>query len=46
MLQSPRIKYHIHTIGIDQSLTNNALCEQNFLENIKKLYRHAGKCDD
>ena len=25
MLQSPRLKYHVHTIGIDQSLSNNAL---------------------
>ena len=25
MLQSPRIKYHVKTIGIDQSLSNNAI---------------------
>ena len=25
MLQSPRLKYHVHTIGIDQSLRNNAI---------------------
>ena len=25
MLQSLRLKYHVNTIGIDQSLSNNAL---------------------
>ena len=45
MLQSPRMKYHVQTIGIDQSLSNNALYEHKCLENIKKLYKHAGKCD-
>ena len=37
MLQSPRLKYHVQTIVIDQSLSNNALYEHKFLENIKKL---------
>ena len=46
MLQSPRLKDHIHTIGIDQSLSNNALYEHKCLENIKKLYKQAGKCDE
>ena len=36
MLQSPRLKYHVQTIGIDQSLSNNALYEHKFHENIKK----------
>ena len=34
------------TIGIYQSLSNNALYEHKCLENIKKLYKHAGKCDN
>ena len=46
MLQSPRLKYHVHTIGIDQSLRNNALYEQKCLENIKTLYKQAVKCDN
>ena len=45
MLQSSRLKYHVKTIGIDQSLSNNSLYEHKCLENIKKLYKHAGKCD-
>ena len=35
MLQSPRLKYHVHTIGIDRSLSNNAIYEHKFLGNIK-----------
>ena len=46
MLQSPRLKYHVQTIGIDQSLSNNALYEHKCLQNTNKLYKHAGKCDD
>ena len=46
MLQLPRLKYHVQTIGIDQSLSNNALYEHKCLENIKKLYKQFGKCDD
>ena len=38
MLQSPRLKNHVQTIGIDQSLSNNAIHEHKCLENIKKLY--------
>ena len=34
------------TIGIDQSLINNALFEHKCIQNINKLYKHAGKCDD
>ena len=45
ILQSPRLKYHVQTIGIDQSLNNNALYEKNILENIKKLYKLAGNFD-
>ena len=46
MLQLPRLKYHVHTIGIDQSLRKNALYEHKCLQNIKNLYKHDGKCDD
>ena len=46
MLQSARLKDHVHTIGIDQYLRNNALYEHKCIENIKKLYKQAGKCDD
>ena len=46
MLQSSRMKYHVQNNGIEQFLSNNALYEHKFLENIKKLYKHAGKCDD
>ena len=35
MLQSPRLKYHMMNIGIDQSVSNRASFEQNFLNNIK-----------
>ena len=46
ILQSPRPKDHINTIGIDQSLSNNSIFEHRCLQNIKKLYKHAGKFDD
>ena len=46
MLQSPRLKDHVQTIGIDQSLSKNAPYEHKCLQNIKKLYKQAGKCDN
>ena len=46
MLQSPRLKYHVKTIDIDQTLKNNDIYEHRCLQNISKLYKHAGKCDD
>ena len=46
MLQSPRLKYHVRTIGIHPSLRNNAIYEHKCLETIKILYKQAGKCDD
>ena len=46
MFQPPRLKDHVHTIDIDQSLSNNAIYEHKCLENIKKLYKQSGKCDD
>ena len=39
-------KYHVQTIDIDPSLRNNTIYEQKCLENIKNLYKQAGKCDD
>ena len=35
MLQSQQLKDHVHTIGIYQSLINNALYEHNVFESIK-----------
>ena len=46
MLQSPHIKDQVQTIGIEQSLSNNALYEQKCLQNINNLYKHTGKCDN
>ena len=46
MLQSPQLKYHAQTIGIDQSLSKNTNCEHKCLENIKNVYKQAGKCED
>ena len=45
MLQSPRLKDHIQTIGIDQSLSNNAIYEHKYFENIKNKWK-SGQCDD
>ena len=45
MLQSQRLKNHVHTIGIDQSLSKNAIYEHKCLENIKHLYKQSGKYD-
>ena len=46
MLQSPRLKDHLHTIEIDPSIRNNTIYEHKFLETIKNLYKQAGKFDD
>ena len=34
------------TIGVEQSLSNSVMYKHRCLENIKKLYRTTGKCDD
>ena len=34
------------TIGIDQSSFNISTFEHRCMNNIKKIYQHAGKCDD
>ena len=46
VLQSPRLKDLVNTIGVDQSLSNNALFEHKCLQNIKNIYKHAGNWDN
>ena len=46
MLQSNRLKDNMKTIGIDLSLSNNALLEHRCLQNIKKLCKKFGKRDN
>ena len=45
-LQSSRLEDHMMIIGIEQSLCNRSSFEQKFMNNMKKIYQHAGKCDD
>ena len=45
MLQSPRLKDNAKAIGVDQSVSNNALFEHKCIQNTMKLYNHAGYCD-
>ena len=44
--KSERLKQHIITIGVDQSLSNSAIYEHKCMENMKELYKPAGKCDN
>ena len=37
------IEKNMATIGVDQSLSNSEIYEHRCLENIKKLYKYAGK---
>ena len=46
MLQSSRIEDHMKTIGIDQSSFARSSFEHRCMNNTKKIYQHAGKCDD
>ena len=46
IFQSLQPKDHVQTIGIHPSLSKNVIYEQKYPENIKKLYKQAGKCDD
>ena len=46
MLQFMRLKYHMKIIGIDQLVSSEAYFQHKCLNNIKKIYQHAGKCDD
>ena len=46
MLQSSRLEDHMKTIGIDQSSFTRSCFEHICMNNIKKIYQHAGKCGD
>ena len=46
MFQSSRFEYHMKTIGIDQSSFIGSSFEHRCMNNIKKIYQHAGKCGD
>ena len=46
MLKSPHLEDHMKNIGFDQSLYYRSSFEHKCLNNIKKMYQHAGKCDD
>ena len=46
MLQSSRLEDHMKTIGVDQSSLTRYSFEHSCMNNIKKIYQHAGKCDD
>ena len=46
MLQSSRLEDHMETIGIDQSSLSRSSFEHRCMNNIKKIYQHARKCDD
>ena len=45
LLQSPRLEYHMNTIGIDQSSFTRSSFEHRCMNSIKNIYQHAGKCD-
>ena len=46
VLQSPHLEDHVKTIGIDQSLCNRSSFGHKNVNNIKKIYQNAGKCDN
>ena len=46
MLQSSHLEDHMKTIGVDQSSFTRSPIEHICMNNIKKIYQHAGKCDD
>ena len=46
LLESPRLEDHMKNIGIDQSSFTRSSLEHRCMNNIKKIYQHAGKCDD
>ena len=45
MLQQSRLEYHMKTIGIYQSLLVFSHLEHKCMNNINKIYQHAGNCD-
>ena len=46
MLQSSRLEDYMNTIGMDQSSFTRSSFEHRYMNKIKKIYQHAGKCDD
>ena len=46
MLQSSCLQDNMKNIGIDQSLCNWFSFEHKCMNYIKKIYQHAGKCDN
>ena len=46
MLQSSHLEDHMKTIGIDQTSSTRSSFEHICMNNIKKIYQHAGKCDN
>ena len=46
MLQLSRLEDHMKTISIDQSSFTRSSFEHRCMNNMKKIYQHAGKCDD
>ena len=46
MLQSSRLEDHMNTIGINRSSLIRYSFEHRCMNNIKKIYQHAGKYDD
>ena len=45
-MQPEQLKGHMVTIGVDKLLSNSAMTEHRGWENIEKLYKYSGKCDD
>ena len=46
MLQSSHLEDHMKTIGIDQPSFARFSFAHRCMNNNKKIYQHAGKCDD
>ena len=45
-MQSSRLEDHMNNIGIDQLSFIRYSFKHRCMNNIKKIYQHAGKCDD
>ena len=46
MLQSSRLEDHMKNISIDKLSFTRSYFEHRCMNNIKKIYQHAGKFDD
>ena len=46
ILKSEQLKQHIIAIVLGQLLSNSDMYEHRCLENIKKLFKSAGKCEN